>query len=189
MSLKQARRRIETLATMLPAESTSPERLDTMLLLAEARQFLAESDAGIEFIATVHRTVQDVMSSLILDTVPLVTLPSEQGGIPVTVSNDASEALSFSVRLKSESLREQPSADLELEPGESETVSLQAEMVSTGQSLIDVQLVSPSGRVIAQETIVVRSTGYNRVALVITIGAAILLVGVWARRFLPRRTS
>jgi hypothetical protein len=68
-------------------------------------------------------------------------------------------------------------------------VSLQAEMVSTGQSLIDVQLVSPSGRVIEQETIVVRSTGYNRVALLITIGAAILMVGVWARRFLPRRTS
>ena len=188
-SLKQARRRVETLATMLPAESTSPERLDTMLLLAEARQFLAESDAGIEFIATVHRTVQDVMSSLILDTVPSVTLSSESGGIPVTVSNDAAEALSFSVRLKSESLREQPSADLELEPGESETVSLQAEMASTGQSLIDVQLVSPSGRVIEQETIVVRSTGYNRVALLITIGAAILMVGAWARRFLPRRTS
>ena len=81
-SLKQARRRIETLATMLPAESTSPARLDTMLLLAEARQFLADSDAGIEFIAAVHKNVQDVMNSLILDTVPSVTLSSEQGGIP-----------------------------------------------------------------------------------------------------------
>jgi hypothetical protein len=188
-SLKQARRRVETLATMLPADSTSPERLDTMLLLAEARQFLAESDAGIEFIATVHRTVQDVMNSLILDTVPSVTLSSEQGGIPVTVSNEAQEALSFSVRLKSESLREQPSEDLELAPGESETVSLRAEMASTGQTLIDVQLLSPSGRVIGEETIVVRSTGYNTVALLITIGAAIMMVAVWARRFLPRRTS
>lgn len=188
-SLKQARRRIETLATMLPAESTSPERLDTMLLLAEARQFLAESDAGIEFIAAVHRSVQDVMNSLILDTVPSVTLSSEQGGIPVTVSNDAAEALSFSVRLKSEALREQPSEDLELAPGESETISLQAEMASTGQSLIDVQVLSPSGRVIEQQTIVVRATGYNRVALLITIGAAILMLAAWARRFLPRRTS
>jgi hypothetical protein len=188
-SLKQARRRVETLATMLPSDSTSPERLDTMLLLAEARQFLAESDAGLEFIATVHRTVQEVMNGLILDTVPAVTLSSEQGGIPVTVSNEAQEALSFSVRLKSEALSEQPSEDLELAPGESETVSLQAEMASTGQSLIDVQLLSPSGRVIEQETIVVRSTGYNRVALLITIGAALLMVGAWARRFLPRRTS
>ena len=188
-SLKQARRRVETLASMLPVDSASPERLDTMLLLAEARQFLAESDAGIEFIASVHRSVQDVMNSLILDTVPSVTLSSDRGGIPVTVSNDADETLSFSVRLKSGSLREQPSEDLELAPGESATISFQADMASTGQSLIDVQLLSPSGRVIEQETIVVRSTGYNRIALLITIGAAILMVGVWARRFLPRRTS
>ena len=48
-------------------------------------------------------------------------------------------------------------------------------MASTGQSLIDVQVLSPSGRVIEQQTIVVRATGYNRVALLITIGAAILL--------------
>ena len=42
---------------------------------------------------------------------------------------------------------------------------------------------------IEQQTIVVRATGYNRVALLITIGAAILMLAAWARRFLPRRTS
>jgi uncharacterized protein YfaS (alpha-2-macroglobulin family) len=160
-----------------------------MLLLAEARQFLAESDNGIEFIGTVHRTVQDVMNSLVVDAVPSITLSSDEGRIPITISNDADETLSFSVRLKSESLLEQPSADLELAPGESETLSLRAEMGTTGQTLIDVQLLAPSGRVIDQETIVVRSTGYNRIALLITIGAAILMVAAWARRFLPRRTS
>jgi len=34
----------------------------------------------------------------------------------------------------------------------------------------------------------VRSTAYNRVALLITIGAALLALVVWARRFVPRRT-
>jgi hypothetical protein len=187
-SLKQARRRVETLASMLPTESTSPERLNTMLLLSEARQFLADPDGGIAFISEVHRTVQDVMNGLLLDTVRSITLSTDEGGIPVTVSNAADEMLAFSVRLRSESLREQPSAELELAPGESETISLRAE-IAAGQSLIDVQLLSPSGRVIDQDTIVVRSTGYNRIALMITIGAAILMVGVWARRFLPRRTS
>jgi Family of unknown function (DUF6049) len=188
-SLKQARRRVATLASMLPVDSTSPERLEAMLLLAEARQFLAESDEGLEFIAAVHRTVQAVMNSLLLDTVPSVTLSSDQGAVPVTVSNGADEPLSFAVRLKSESLRENPTADIELAPGASETVRLQAEMRSTGRALIEVQLVSPSGRVIEQQTIVVRSTGYNRIALLITIGAAVLMLGVWARRFVPRRTS
>jgi Family of unknown function (DUF6049) len=186
-SLKQARRRVETLASMLPIESTSPERLNTMLLLSEARQFLADSEGGIEFVAEVHRSVQDVMNGLVLDTVRSLTLSSDEGGIPVTVSNDADETLSFSVRLSSESFRAQPSADLELAPGDSETISLRAE-IAAGQSLIDVQLLSPNGRVIEQDTIVVRSTGYNRIALLITIGAAILMVGVWARRFFRRPT-
>jgi hypothetical protein len=35
----------------------------------------------------------------------------------------------------------------------------------------------------------VRSTVYNRIALLITIAAAFVLLGLWARRFLPRRTS
>jgi hypothetical protein len=158
-----------------------------MLLLSEARQFLADSEGGIEFVAEVHRSVQDVMNGLVLDTVRSLTLSSDEGGIPVTVSNDADETLSFSVRLSSESFRAQPSADLELAPGDSETISLRAE-IAAGQSLIDVQLLSPNGRVIEQDTIVVRSTGYNRIALLITIGAAILMVGVWARRFFRRPT-
>ncbi len=188
-SLHQARRRVATLASMLPVDSTSPERLDTMLLLAEARQFLAESDDGLEFIESVHRTVQEVIGSLVVDTVPTVTISSDRGEIPITVSNDADEPLSFSVRLISQHLREEPSQDLELAPGASETVRLQARMRSSGRVPVNVQLVSPSGRVIQREEIVVRSTGYNRIALFITIGAAILMVGVWARRFLPRRTS
>ena len=36
--------------------------------------------------------------------------------------------------------------------------------------------------------IVVRSTAYNRTALLITIGAALVLLLVWARRFLQGRT-
>jgi hypothetical protein len=50
-------------------------------------------------------------------------------------------------------------------------------------------MVSRSGRLFAQQTIAVRSTAYNRIALLITIGAGLVLVAVWARRFLPSRTA
>jgi hypothetical protein len=43
--------------------------------------------------------------------------------------------------------------------------------------------------VIGESTLIVRSTRYNRIALIITIGAALVLLLAWARRFLPRRTS
>jgi len=42
---------------------------------------------------------------------------------------------------------------------------------------------------LSETTVAVRSTAYNLVALVITIGAALVLVALWARRFVPRRTS
>jgi hypothetical protein len=42
---------------------------------------------------------------------------------------------------------------------------------------------------ITQTEVLVRSTAYNRIALVLTIGAALFLLGWWGRRFLPRRRS
>ena len=189
-SLKQARRRVDTLRSMLPPDAVQPDELDTMLLLAEARQYLAVPTGGLAFVTSVRDTVDGVLDELTLQTVSAVTLTSESGGgIPVTVSNGADETLHFSVRLVSQHLRETPSADLELAPGGSETVRFQAQLRSTGKFPVRVQVVTPSGRVIEQQTLVVRSTAYNRFALFITIGAAFVLLGLWARRFLPRRTS
>lgn len=188
-SLKQARRRIDTLRSMLPTSSDEPDRLDTLLLLAEAQQFLISSDAGLAFIDAARSGVRTIADDLALDTVSPITLTSESGGIPVTIANDGVHTLRLSVRLVSQWIRETPSADLKLGPGGSETLRLQAELRSTGRFPVLVQMVSPSGRVIGEEAIVVRSTAYNRIALVITIGAALVLLLVWARRFVPRGTT
>ena len=188
--LKQARRRVDTLRSMLRPESEEPTRLETMLLLAEARQFLSEPDEGLAFIDAVRGEVDAVLDSLTLDTVSPITLTSESGGgIPVTVTNGAQETLFVSVRLVSQHLRETLSADLELAPGASETVRFQAQLRSTGRFPVRVQLLSPSGGKIKGKTIVIHSTEYNRIAIVITIGAALVLLVLWARRFLPRRSA
>jgi hypothetical protein len=188
-SIRQARRRIDMLRSMLPSGSLEPDRLETMLLLAEARQFLISTSDGLAFIDAVKRSVRDTVDDLALDTVSSVTLTSESGGVPVTVSNGGPHPLRFSVRLDSPWLLDEPTAALELAPGDSRTVRLQAQLRSTGRFPVQVQMVSRSGRLIAQQTIAVRSTAYNRIALLITIGAALVLVAVWARRFLPSRTA
>jgi len=188
--LKQTRRRVDTLRSMLPPESEEPARLDSMLLLAEAGQYLSDPTGGLAFVRAVRDEVDAVLASLTLGTVSTVTLTSESGGgIPVSVSNGGGEQLSVTVRLVSQHLRETLSADLELPPGTSETVRFQAQLRSTGRFPVRAQLVSPGGRVIDQETIVVRSTEYNRIALVITLGAALVLLVLWARRFVPRRSA
>ena len=188
-SIRQARRRIDTLRSMLPSGSLEPDRLETMLLLAEARQFLISTSEGLAFIDAVKLSVRDTVDDLALDTVSSVTLTSESGGVPVTVSNEGPHPLSFTVRLVSPQLLDEPTAELELPAGDSQTVRLQAQLRSAGRFPVQVQMVSPSGRLIGQQTLAVRSTEYNRIALLITIGAALVLIAVWARRFLPSRAA
>jgi hypothetical protein len=187
-ALKQARRRIETLASMLPLNSLEPDRLETMLLLAEAGQFLTSTTEGLAFIDAARQSVRATVDDLLLETVDSVTLTSDSGGIPVTVSNDGPHSLKFSVQLVSTRIREEPATPVELAPGETETLRLQASVRSTGRFEVHVLMVSPSGRPIRDETLVVRSTAYNRIALLITIGAALVLLLLWARRFVPGRT-
>jgi hypothetical protein len=60
---------------------------------------------------------------------------------------------------------------------------------TTGQFPVQILVQTPTGSLtITQSQIVVRSTAYNRVALVVTIGAALFLAAWWGRRFLPRRS-
>ena len=186
-SLKQARRRIDTLASMLPDDSLEPDRLETMLLLAEARQFLTATSEGLAFIDAARQSVRATVDDLLLETVDSVTLTSDSGGIPVTVSNEGPHSLEFSVQLVSTRIREEPATLVELAPGETETLRLQASLRSTGRFPVRVLMVSPSGRMIGETTLVVRSTAYNRIALLITIGAALVLLLLWARRFVPGR--
>jgi hypothetical protein len=187
-SLKEARRRIETLRSMLPDRSLEPARLETMLLLAEARQYLTSTTEGLAFIDAARQSVRATVDDLLLETVDSVTLTSDSGGIPVTVSNEGQHSLQFFVRLVSTRIREEPATHVELAPGETETLRLQASLRSTGRFEVHVLMVSPSGRRIRDETFVVRSTAYNRIALLITIGAALVLLLLWARRFVPGRT-
>jgi hypothetical protein len=70
-----------------------------------------------------------------------------------------------------------------------QTLGFEVHLNTTGRFPVDIQISAPSGRLIAQGTLIVRSTAYNRIALLITIGAAFLALMLWARRFLPRRTS
>ena len=189
VSLKEARRRIQTLHSMLPEASVEPERLETMLLLAEARQFLTETDDGLAFIAAVRASVKDAVDALSLDTVSAVTLSSDSGGIPITVSNGGSRPLEVVVRLASPRIQGEPSERVQLAPGDSQTFRLQARLQSNGRFPIAVQMLAPDERLLGSQTVIVRSTAYNRIALLITIGAAVMLVAVWARRFVSRRTT
>jgi hypothetical protein len=188
--LKEARRLIATYRSMLVEPGTETDHLETLLLLAESRQYLTTPEEGLAFVTGVHDSVAAVFGAISVDSADVITLTSSTGsGVPVTVRNDAEEALRLSVQLVSEGLSGTPTRDLELRPGEEQTVTFRVDLLRTGRFLVELQVLAPAGRVIQRERLVLRSTVYNRIALVITIAAALVLLALWARRFLPRRTS
>ena len=69
---------------------------------------------------------------------------------------------------------------------------LDVRAATTGRFPVTLQILPPipcADCTIAETQLIVRSTAYNRVALLVTIGAALFLFGWWGRRFLPRRKS
>jgi len=189
-TIKQTRRRIETYRSMLVDQSVEPDRLDAMLLLAESGQFLADQTAGFSFVGSAREQIGSVFGAVRPDTIQPITLTSSSGtGIPIRVTNGNQEPLRVSVGLVSPHLSGSPQFSMVLRADSTQTVNFDVELNTTGRFPVDVRVTSPSGRVINRATLIVRSTAYNRFALLITIGAALLALLVWARRFVPRRTS
>ncbi len=156
--------------------ASNPHRLETMLLLAEARQYLTSTTEGLAFIDAARRSVRATVDDLALETVRL-------GDAHVGLGRDPGHGLERGTALAqvlgAARLDQDPRGTgdpVELAPGETETLRLQASLRSTGRFEVHVLMVSPSGRLIGETTLVVRSTAYNRIALLITIGAALVLL-------------
>jgi hypothetical protein len=189
--IKETRRLIGTYRTMLvDQESVDPDRLDTMLLLAESGQFLGDESTGLPFVASAREEVESVFEKVRPETTQPITLTSSSGsGIPIPVTNGNREPLRVLVRLVSPHLSGSPQSSLVLKADSTQIVNFDVQLNTSGRFDVDVEVTSPSGRVINTGKLIVRSTAYNRFALFITIGAALLALLVWARRFVPRRTS
>jgi hypothetical protein len=187
--LKAARRRLDIYRSMLVHPSTEPARLETMLLFAESGQYVVNEGPGLEFIHAVRDEVGALFAGISADAGQKITLTSSTGGvIPVRVTNDNDIPVHVLIRLVSSHLTA-PDADRVFAAGETATVNFDVALRTAGLFRVDVQVVSPSGRAISHAQLIVRSTGFNRIAILITLGAAAMLLLVWARRFLPRPTS
>jgi len=159
-------------------------------LLAESEDFLNDPTAGFAFVSAASDHVTAVFEAVSADAGDVVTLTSRTGAsLPVRITSRAEERLRVSVALVSQYLTRSPSQDIVLEPGDTQTLIFDVDLKTTGRFPVLVQVVAPGGRVIEESSVTVRSTAYNRIALIITIAAALVLVTAWARRFLPRRTT
>jgi hypothetical protein len=189
--IKQERRRVEALQSMLEDPGGLPDRLHESLLVAESGAFLADGRGG-RWIDGVAAVTQSVFSAATPRTSQQFTLDSSSGTIPIRLGDPGGRILNVTVELSSSYLRfPQGSARSVRITEPDQIVFFPVETASAGRItvLAVVKAPPPSGRKVAETTLFVRSTAYSRIALIVTGGAALVLVLLWARRFVRRATS
>ena len=68
-----------------------------------------------------------------------------------------------------------------------QVITFEVEVKAAGRSRIEVLVLSPDGVELSRDVLLVRSTAVNPIALLITIGAGLVLVALWSRRLFRRR--
>ncbi len=191
-SVGAAIERAQTDLERLQSLEATPDLIDQIrrdVLLSESRYFLGREDLALAFLSAARAAVEAEFAKIQPpDESSVVTLTSRGGLIPLTIRNDAGYPVRVRIALRSPKLEflDGANRDVLLEPpGQRFDFSVRAQ--TTGKFEVGVEVQTPDGFPIAASTIVVRSTAYNRVALILTIGAALFLAVWWGRRFLPRR--
>ena len=188
-TIRNARTGIATYRSILVRPNPLPDQLDTTVLLSESDSFTDQHLAGRAFLDSVQSRLTTEFDKVHPEVNP-VTLASHNGVIPVGVTNDAGYPLRVSVRLVSNRLSFVPTDTQPVQlNGDSATLLFHVQARTTGRFPVQVQILTPNGVELTHQELVVRSTAYSLIALVITIGAALFLLLWWGRRFLPSRRA
>jgi hypothetical protein len=177
-------------------------RLAGDLLTAEAGTFVASPALGLAYIARVDGP-QGVIRRTYAQVSPppdgrILTLPSRNGALPFTITNGSKYTLHVRVVIGGgdKRLRFTPNTlphtgcCLTLPPNASvNEKQIHADAASTGRFVTFLRITTPGGERIASSKIVIRSTAYDRVALLITVGAGLFMAVWWGRGFLRRRQT
>jgi hypothetical protein len=171
-------------------------RLQDQLLLAEGQTFVPQPALGARFIAGVQSRIHGLYRRVRLDVSQLFTLIGPSGKIPVGVDNESGQSATVLIRLISDHhllFPEGATRTVTFPVGHTPPILFPVHALGTGRFQVKVQVETvaalPNPDLIAETELIVRSTAYNRVALILTIGAAVFLLLWWGRRFLPRHRT
>ncbi|MGH2655247.1 MAG: DUF6049 family protein [Actinomycetota bacterium] len=187
--LDAGRADVDALASMAD-QSPLLDQLRRGLLLSQSRYLAGHEVDRLALIGSVRSAVNAELEKIHPPLASSITLTSQGGIIPVTLRNDAGYPVRVRLILRS--------TRLQFVGGRSQVVPLERPVQqfvfpvraqTTGRFPVRVELETPDGVPIGSSRIVVRSTAYNRIALLITTGAALFLALWWVRRLLSRRNA
>lgn len=181
---------LDAYASMLTEDKGVSERLQLDLLYAQAGEFVVNEPAGQAWLDPIAATVYAAFRGTTPQVEQIFTLTSQEGSIPLRMGDPGPIPLRVTVLLQS--------SQFEFPEGDRREVTLQRpDQILTipvlakaaGRGAIRIIVLSPSGRAISQQTLIVQTTTVNTIALVVTGAAAGVLLLLYSRRWLRRRTS
>jgi hypothetical protein len=183
-------RRVAAFGSILEEPAGEIDRLRRSLLYAEASQYIGENEgSGRIWINSVNGVIDRTFSQLQPDTSRPLTFTSRSGTIPLRMGDPGDRVVNVKVVLASGRVEflDDNERTVRLDQA-NQVITFPVEVKAAGPSNIDVFVVSPNGEaVISSSRLVVRSTAVNPIALIITIGAGLVLIGLWSRRLFRRR--
>jgi hypothetical protein len=176
-------RRVAAFGSILEEPAGEADRLRRWLLYAEASQYVGQEGSGQIWIEAVNGVIDRTFASLSPDTTRVLTLTSRSGTIPLRMGDPGDRVLNVRVELASGRVDFLDGNVRTVRVDQADQViTFEVEVKAAGPSNIDVVVTSPKGAVLSRSALVVRSTAVNPIALVITVGAGLVLVGLWSRR-------
>jgi hypothetical protein len=176
-------------AAMVREPADEAERLRRWILYAESSRYLGNEPAGRMWIDAVNFVTDPAFGELAPDATRAFTFTSRTGTIPLRMGDPGHRVVDVRIVMRSQRVDFLGAGERTVRldaPGQ--LVTFDAEVKAAGPGTVDVLVYSPSGLQLSRTVLVVRSTTLNPIALVITVAAGVVLVGLWSRRLFRRRT-
>lgn len=168
------------------------ERLLRNVFVAESRNWWITpelAEFGESYAPTSLEEARSELSEISLEVNDRITLTSRAEDIPVRVVNDAGYPIKVRLRLASQKLTFDGDDVQTFDVGRT-PLAIPVRATSSGVFPLSLALVTPDGsEIITESRPSVRSTEFNNIALVITVGAFLFLVAFYALRWYRKRNA
>jgi hypothetical protein len=188
--IRQARKRLDSLATVLGAPTPTATLLEDRLLVAESSE-LHNARARQSYVSAVETGIADYLGSIEMPQGRSITLTARRGQIPVTFQNRSGTPARVIVTVQSDKLEFPEGTSRPLDLVRRNTTERFAVVARTsGAFPLRITLQSPDGNLlIGRARLTVRSTAASRVSLAVSLGALVFLVVWWGRQIVRGRRS
>ena len=189
-AIRTQRQRIGGLsgATSAPSAHAVTTQLGDLVLAGESERLRPTQQAGV-----LHNTglaVNAQLSQLQVAGGQGITLTSQRGRVPVTITSSAPYPVTGTLTLTSDKLLfpDGQTKQVTVVPGITNPYYFNVETRATGLFKVDVTLSAPAGGVtLASGQVSVRSTATSVVGIVLSVGAVVVLLVWWLRTSRKRR--